>query len=384
MTNRKKILVVTRNMPPLTGGMERLNWHLADELSKRFDVSVVGPSGAAKYASPKISVQEAPLRPLSRFLMSAFHQSVVRACRERPDLVIAGSGLTAPIAWSAARVCGARCATYVHGLDIVVPHPVYQAIWMPFLRRMDGLIANSSVTAGQAAAHGISADRVRVIHPGVLPPKSSRPEARMRFRSQTGLDNSKVLLSVGRLTGRKGLEEFVVGALPRIVAGCPDTKLVIIGDEPGDALHGKAQTRASIERAATIAGVQDALLFLGSVSEDALDDAYWGADVHVFPVRDIAGDPEGFGMVAIEAAAHGLPTVAYAVGGVIDAVRDGESGRLIRPGAADHFADAVVQQLMSPISPERILAFAEQFFWPKFGQRISRVAADLITGTHDG
>ncbi len=41
-----RILLITRNLPPLVGGMERLNWHMADELAKQAEVRVVGPSGS--------------------------------------------------------------------------------------------------------------------------------------------------------------------------------------------------------------------------------------------------------------------------------------------------------------------------------------------------
>ena len=42
---RARILHITRNLPPLVGGMERLNWHIADELSRRAQVQVIGPQG---------------------------------------------------------------------------------------------------------------------------------------------------------------------------------------------------------------------------------------------------------------------------------------------------------------------------------------------------
>ena len=43
----KKIFIAIRNLPPLVGGLERLNWHMANELSKFAEVKVVGPKGAA-------------------------------------------------------------------------------------------------------------------------------------------------------------------------------------------------------------------------------------------------------------------------------------------------------------------------------------------------
>jgi len=146
--------------------------------------------------------------------------------------------------------------------------------------------------------------------------------------------------------------------------------LVIVGDAPRQALYAQVQTPESILAAAREAGVAQHVRLLGRIDEQALHDAYFGADLHVFPVRDLPGDPEGFGMVAVEAAAHGLPTVAYATGGVVDAVREGQSGRLIPPGDAAGFAQAVLAMLASPLAPEGCRTFAQGFAWDEFGHKL--------------
>jgi len=43
--------------------MERLNWHMADELAKHAELQVVGPTGAAKLTPPSVMLTEAPLKP---------------------------------------------------------------------------------------------------------------------------------------------------------------------------------------------------------------------------------------------------------------------------------------------------------------------------------
>ena len=68
-SKRLRILLVTRNLPPLVGGMERLNWHMAHELSKIADVRVIGPSGSAGMAPAGVIVREARLQPLWKFLL---------------------------------------------------------------------------------------------------------------------------------------------------------------------------------------------------------------------------------------------------------------------------------------------------------------------------
>ncbi len=367
---RPRLLLVTRNFPPMWGGMERLNWHIAAELAKTFEVRVIAPVGAAQQAPEGVTVIETPLKPLRRFLLRAASLARREARAWRPHIVLAGSGLTAPLAWWSAQTCGARTAVYVHGLDLTVPHPIYRALWRPALRRMHTVIANSRPTAQLATAIGIRPEHVHIVHPGVEIPELD-PGARARFRAPLGVaDATPLLLSVGRLTARKGLCEFVSDVLPRIVAQRPDALLLVIGDVPAHALYAQAQTPRSIQAAADAAGVGGHVRFLGSVTEGELADAYRGADLLVFPVRDLPGDIEGFGMVAAEAAAHGLPTVAYATGGVVDAVADGVSGRLVAAGDAGAFADGVLDALRTAPDAGAMAAFVRALAWPEFGRGV--------------
>ncbi|PWK84785.1 glycosyltransferase family 4 protein [Fulvimonas soli] len=383
MDNARKLRVqlITRNLPPLVGGMEQLNWHLVDQLRAAADVVVVGPEGASAFAPPATDIREVPLRPLWRFLLVATRCAVAVARQFRPDVVFGGSGLMAPMTWVSARLVGAKAAIYLHGLDIAVNHPLYRWFWLPFLHRMDLVFANSSATQAMAVAQGIPAARIAIVHPGVAVPGALPGHSPKRVADAfSGLGDGKVLLSVGRLSSRKGLCEFVSEVLPLIVRRCPDVMLLIAGDVPKDALHAKAQTPEMIRDAARRAGVGDHLRFLGViVDREHLADIYRGSDLHVFPVRTIPGDPEGFGMVAIEAAAFGVPTVAYATGGVVDAVADGVSGRLVAPGQPQAFADAVVALLERPLPREQVWRHAQAYDWSQFGRKIFGTLCNLTS-----
>ena len=367
---RPGLLLVTRNLPPLWGGMERLNWHMAEQLTRRYRVRAVSIAGAAAAAPAGVTVCDVPGKPLWRFLLGAAWASLRIARREGPHVVLAGSGLTAPLAWLAARASGAHAVAYVHGLDLAVPSRVYRALWLLALRRMDRVIANSRATAGLARRAGVAEGRIAIVHPGVELPRLD-PEARNRFRTRHSLGEAPVLLSVGRLTARKGLREFVADVLPKIVEQRPDVLLLVVGDVPKNALFAEAQTPESILQAARAAGVESRVRFLGSVPEAELGEAYQSADALVFPVRELPGDIEGFGMVAVEAAACGLPTIAYAAGGVADAVLDGVSGRLVEAGNANAFINAVLGLLQSPLDRQSMMTFAAGFAWLAFGESVS-------------
>ena len=373
-TPRRRILIITRNLPPLVGGMERLNWHMADELSKYADVRVIGPSGSATQKPENVHISEAPLKPLPLFLIVTFIKGLWTALRWRPHIILAGSGLTAPIAWILGKLAGARSAAYLHGFDITVDHAIYRRLWRPTFKRLDHVIVNSTPTRQLALAAGVNEAQLSIVFPGVSIPEAPQPAERIaEFREKHGLTGKKILLSVGRLTTRKGLREFVELSLPAVVNAEPDAMFVVVGEAPRNSLGAAVQTVESIKAAAAKAGVGANILFLGVITDPTeLATAYEAADVHVFPVRHIPDDPEGFGMVAIEAAAHGLPTAAFATGGIIDAVQPGESGLLAENLRYDELAQHTMQLLQQDQNRQVIVDFAAGFAWEHFGAGVHR------------
>lgn len=376
---RPRILLITRNLPPLRGGMERLNRHLALALATWGEVTVIGPSGCRQHLPTNIRVLEVPFRPLAVFL---FRASIIaaREARNHPDIVIAGSGLTGPLAQMTAYRTNAKGVVYVHGLDIVASNLIYQILWIPFLRRIDLAIANSTNTADLAARDGIARGRITVIHPGVtLPTELPDPST---FREDYGLGNAPLLLSVGRLTERKGLAQFVQHVLPAVCAAHPDVRLVHIGDDAPNALKtGSRDGNSEIARIAANLGLKHNVQFLGPCDDATLARAYTAADVHVFPALEVVGDVEGFGMVAIEAAAHGLLTVAFATGGIPDAVRPGKSGFLVRPGDYAGFAKKIIEILGTDLSPtfrNSARKAARDFSWDRFNQEFLSELAEVL------
>jgi phosphatidylinositol alpha-1,6-mannosyltransferase len=372
---RETALVITRNLPPLVGGMERLVWHIVDALAKEYRVHVIGPKGCAALLPADVTASEIPITPLWWFLVRTKWNALFQALRLHPKLIFAGSGLTAPFAWLAARLTGAKCVVYLHGLDIEATSLPYRLLWRPFFKHFDQVLVNSCFTHDLARKAGVSDQRIHILHPGVtLPEINNATKQRADFRARHQLGDLPILLYVGRITARKGLLPFVRDIFPSILESRPDTRLVVIGDEPKWALQQENSLSAQIKQILSETGLLEHVLFLGERPQDdpELSAAYFSANVMIFPVQNKPGDNEGFGMVAIEAAAHGLPTIAFNAGGVGDAITDGVSGRLIPAENNLAFAEAVLNFLEHRPDSVSAQAFAAQFAWPQFTQKLLR------------
>ncbi len=142
-----------------------------------------------------------------------------------------------------------------------------------------------------------------------------------------------VILTVARLSESKGIQ-WVMGAMPRVLAEYPDAHYVVAGDGP---------YRVELERtveAVLSPGLRGAVTFLGTVSESEKFALYDACDVFAMPSA-----VEGFGLVFAEAGAFGRPVVGCNVMGVPEAVAHGETGLLVPPSDADAVGSAILRLL---------------------------------------
>lgn len=164
----------------------------------------------------------------------------------------------------------------------------------------------------QRLAPGVDAVRFR--------PGCGGVEARARLGISAGVP---VVVCSGRMVRRKG-QDTAVRAWPEVVARVPDARLLLVGDGPD---------RARVERLAEQHGVRDSVAFAGAVPWQDVPAYVDAGDVAVMPSRSrrLGLEVEALGIVALEAAACGLPVVVGESGGAADTVRRGETGCVVDP-----------------------------------------------------
>jgi len=366
------ILIITWNFPPRQGGMENLIAGLADGLRKNHCLFVV-----TSFASVADGEKEV-FRPrcsglLPFFFYSLYRGSVLLARHPEIRVILGGSTLVLPVVVLLAKIFRRRSVVLVHGLDLVYPSMLYHLFWLRWLRHCDRVVANSSHTASLAARINLRKDAVQIIPPGIYWDSFALPVGREE-KAAMGLDGRKVLLFVGRLARRKGVGEFLQRSFARIVREVPEAYFLIVGENPSHSLAHHEDIASEIRRVVRGMTLESHVRMLGRLTDLELAKVYQISDLMVLPALATKGDVEGFGIVILEAAAAGRPTVATRVGGIPDAIEDGRSGILVDPEESDRMSEAVVRLLRDDQARLALGQYAqnrvrEQFGWDSIIRR---------------
>jgi glycogen(starch) synthase len=237
-------------------------------------------------------------------------------------------------------------------------------------QKADVIITISRYSLEKIQKHyDVDPSKVRLVPNGVDPEKYKPQENPETLKQQFGLGTAPVVLFVGSLIPRKGLS-FLVEAAKQVVKTHVDVKFVIIGDGPC-----KPQLTANLA-AANLTGN---FVFKNGLSETELASVYGCSDVFVLPSIQ-----EGQGIVLLEAEALAKPVVAFDIGGVNEAVVNGETGLLAAPGSSVELADGLLK-LLGDAELRRRMGSAgrrfvqENFTWTICAQKMLSVYRDVLS-----
>jgi phosphatidylinositol alpha-1,6-mannosyltransferase len=372
-------LLVTNDFPPKIGGIQSYLWELWRRLPPEEATVLTAGGGAAASvfdAEQPFVVERLPepiLIPhprLTRRIRQVAARVGAKAVVLDPALPLglAGAGLGLPY------------AVVLHGAEVTVPGrlPASRQLLGRVLRAASLVIAAGSYPEREARrVVGAELPPVVQVPPGVdtkrfVPlPAIERAAARTRF----GLPGTgPLIVSVSRLVPRKGMD-VLIDAAAKLRPSYPDLTVAIAGT---------GRDRRRLEHRIRRAGAPVRLL--GAVNDADLPLLYGCGDVFSLCCRTRwAGlEQEGFGIVFLEAAAAGVPSVAGDSGGSADAVVDGVTGVVVgQPGDPGAVAAALARLLADRGLASRFGQAArrraeEEFSYPLLAKRLAD-ALDLLT-----
>ncbi len=230
-------------------------------------------------------------------------------------------------------------------------------------RLCHALVAPSRATRDLLLEADVSARKIRIVPSGVPVPTRlpSRADARARLDIPP---DAFVISSIARLVPHKSID-CLIEATARVPDPRGELRVVVAGDGP---------ERADLEDLAA-ARLGPRAVFLGRIPDETVPDVYAASDLFCLPSQ-----LEGFGLVYVEAAYRGVPSIGAKVGGVPDVILDGETGLLVPPGDPDALATAIARLRDDPAlrarmgEAARTRAYAE-FTVERMAERYAKVYA---------
>jgi asparagine synthase (glutamine-hydrolysing) len=285
-------------------------------------------------------------RDKGKFVRAALRMS--RGC----DRLICGHVAQLPVAWLAQRL-NPRLRYYLvaHGIEVWRPFTLPERI---ALRGAEKILCVSDYTRGELLKHcPRSAARSVVLHNALAPTFAIG-------RGKPLAECVPDILVVTRLTYAdryKGVQHMIE-AMPAIRASLPDARLRIIGR--GDDLPRLQTLAASL-------GVADAVEFLGFVPDRRLAEELRACRLFALPSRK-----EGFGLVFLEAMAHGRPCLGARAGGIPEVI-SAECGVLVDYGDVPGIAAATVAAMRRTWNETLVLERAKAFSYSPFKERLTNL-----------
>ena len=361
--------------PDDLGGLDRYYRDLLEHLPEASGV-VIGDGAEAPTRVAGVSEHR---RPLARRLLEFWRAAQVAA--EHVDVVDAHFALYALAPLALGRLRRKPVLMHFHGPwadenvaagDRSMPRRAARRLLerAAYGRADEAIVLTSAFRQVLVERYGLRPWTVNVEPPGVDLSRfspGSIEQARKRLQLEP---DAFVAVAVRRLVPRMGLEILIEawhGAVKHLPRG---SSLLIAGDGP---------VRGALSAAIADYRLGDSVRLLGRVDEDRLVDLYRSADIAVVPTVE----HEGFGLVALEAAACGTPSIVTAVGGLPEAMHSLDASLIVPAGDAAVLRERLLDAQVKRPSVAATRAHAERFSWPAVAERHRKILRRTATGSGD-
>ncbi|MGA0797971.1 MAG: glycosyltransferase family 4 protein [Candidatus Nanopelagicales bacterium] len=323
-----KLLVITNDFPPRTGGIQNFVY----ELLKGFDPQevVVYCSNWRKAKEFDLAQNYKVIRVRSKVLLPTAKrtkEAIEIIKRFDCDRVLFGASTPLGVMAPALRKAGIKkIGALTHGHEAgLAGVPILRQLVKKAFQDLDFITYLGDFTRNKLARLIPSDAKFVKLSPGVdtavfnLQYRANRDE----LLARNNLSGKKIVFCASRLMPRKGQDELLE-VWPKVLQRNPSAHLLFSGGGP---------YKQKLLRKVNSKNLQNSVTFLGTLTQKELAAFYGMSNVFAMPnrTRNFGLDVEGLGMVFLEAAACGIPTIGGRAGGVPDALIDAATGYLVNP-----------------------------------------------------
>lgn len=357
-----KTLLVALEFPPAVGGVETYYGELVAHWPSEI-----------KVITNEHHELISPVLPIFGWL-KAFWTVGREIGQYRPDWVLVGEILPlGTVVYLLSCILPVRYGVVLHGLDFAQAQQTPRKRWLArkIINRAGRVICANSVTA-KAVTALMPENHPAVVNPGVDVEalQTVSHEDSEQLRKEYHLEDSFLLVTVGRLVPRKGMDK-VIEALPGIIKTLPQCHYVIIGDGP---------YKSTLESLIKQYKVQPHVTILSGLDNKAKNAWLAAADIFIMPTRVIGHDYEGFGIVYLEAGLQKKPVIAGRGGGVGEAVLGGVTGLQVNGEDTTEITAAVLRLAQDRDLRQRLgdagYEYAQSLSWSR---QIAKLYSALVS-----
>lgn len=372
MTGHTHVGIIAPEFPPDLGGIETHAFEYAKELATRTGLSVT--VFTHPHPGGEIAVPGAGVRP------------VLKICRRADRLALLSNRtidvwhvMNSAYAWLALETD--RVLVSVHGNDFLRPyyavsrpyladlpliyriqpwvwrafHPLWTALAAPLVRK--GLPKAHHIFVNSLYTEGVLLEKIPACAGKTSVEYAGVAERFFGINRTPGHNGTARLLTVCRLSEARKNVDLVLRALARLMNRYPFS-YTIVGD---------GHRRPALERLSDNLGLKDRVRFTGRVDQETLERAYGEADLFILTASITPNSHEGLGLVYLEAAAGGVPSLAARLAGAAEAVREGVSGMFVEEPTVSAITAALERFLGGAVRFDSAACrrFAKGFSWKR-------------------
>jgi glycosyltransferase involved in cell wall biosynthesis len=364
----KSILLLTYHFPPEIGGIQTRISKYIEIFSKKgigINVFVVSDNFNQNIPASAAGIRVKYVSGRFRFIVPVIFDVARTIYRRNVDVVHVFTGASTILGCSIlllGKILHKKTVTSFFGSEDFASHsPLPRLLRITSLTLSDGIATNSIHTMNHLP--GKFANKAQVILGG----------SDMYPVTNCDVDNRIVILYVGRLVERKGVDDLIK-AFKIVRSKIPDVTLEIVGDGP---------ERNNLEKLVSSLSLSDYVLFRGVLTGHKLQNAYDRSYAVVLPSKKIHTDfaDEGLGLSLIEASMFGKPLVGTRNGGIPEIIEDGYNGFLVNEADPLSLADVLIRLindrgLAKSLGRNSYIRAKKLFTWESSAERLLRLYAD--------